>query len=1020
MTPDDLISALAGAGVSVGTVVRFDIVPGPQHVRYVDLMHTSTSSGSLPDAVVESAGQPFAYVVRRDRLGDVRQAAGQLEELLRVLACRSDARYLCVVTPGAMDVYPIAIVRALPAPIVDGNTGRSPSWLDLLSGTIVSSMHEKTGQSRDQWVEYLLFSLLVDAARGIRNAAPALSISQTLALVGRALFFRFLVDRGIVAVRDIDNIRGKVSGHSALEDVFSTSDALVATCVWLDRTFNGDLLSLGVGGAEDVVELCGEGITSVCWHLSNIQRGSLGGQMELDWGGIRFRHVPVDVLSQVYEDFAHQFVPDLAHQTSVHYTPRKIAEVLIDGVFSACESVPIYQAKVLDPTVGGGVFLVLALRRLVAEHWRHFNKRPARAQIRSILKNQLCGMDINRDALNISALSLYLAALELDPKPSPVGDLKFEKLIGTVLIPVDFEALAHSPSASLGSLSLHGAPELQHTYDIVVGNPPWTGWQQDVADALDDCVSELAAFSGDGSADEQPATPEPSPFITEVKQRSKTAKKDVTARYGSPDIAFLLAASKWTKKKGAIGFALHARFLFQTANAPLRQVVFRRLRVTGVMNFSALRQDKRLWPKNDAPFALLVAQNVPPQKGDSLHFISPRYEVKLEAVGQFRVDPSAATPISLDFVARYPYAFKALYKGSALGLDLLQRIFSVANGTVQTLLSSEGLELKSGYQLGKVKNRTQSSMELCGLPEASIDMAFEVLKDASPFELEKVQWPRKRNIYNGPLLLFRESPKLRRELRGALFAEQDTAFSESFIGLSFASKPEQTFVRDLLYVISYSDLLLYYQLLTSAKFGVERDSSLQVEFGAFPLIGIVEALAKEREVQSVAEALRKGEHCWDRVDSLVAELYGLTEADQVLIQDTLEIELPFTGNRQQANAPVSTEDIKQFLDMFNRIVGPFLGDGNCAATMVRNFGQDGWGFLHLGSQVGSVPAKDLLGNADATALASVASSYWASVIRVSQPDGSELHGRLNQRRYWTRTEARQAALLWLRSSSSFH
>jgi hypothetical protein len=1018
VTPDDLMSALVAAGVNAGTVVRFDVTPGPQHVRYVDLMHASDSLACLPDAVVESAGQPFAYVVRRDRLGDVLIGNVQLQDLLRVLACRSDARYLCVVTPGAMDVYPVAIARALPAPILDGSHGQSPNWLDLLSGTAVVSVQQKTRQVRDQWVEHLLFSLLVDAARGIQREAAGLSIAQTLALVGRALFFRFLVDRGIVTLRDVASIGGQKPGLATLEDAFRTPEALVATCGWLDRTFNGDLLSLGPGGAQEIVSLCGDGIVSTCWHLSNIQHRSLGGQMELDWSGIRFRHVPVDVLSQVYEDFAHVFVPDLARQTSVHYTPRKIAEVLIDGVFSACASVPIHQAKVLDPTVGGGVFLVLALRRLVAEHWRHFGKRPARAQIRSILREQLCGWDINRDALNISALSLYLAALELDPKPSPVDDLKFEKLIGTVLIPVDAEALASSPNPSLGSLGLHGVAGLQGAFDIVVGNPPWTGWRKDVALALDECVSELAALS-------VPAAETPREHPVSSKSPSTTVSKGkkstppVGARYGSPDIAFLLAASRWAKKEGAIGFALHARFLFQTASAPLRKIVFGALRVTGVMNFSALRQDKRLWPKNDAPFALLVAQNVRPQKGDRLHFVSPRYEAKLEAAGQFRIDPAAAAPVSLDFVARNPYAFKALYKGSALGLDLLQRIFDACSSTVKELLDSEGLQLKSGFQSGKPESRTLSSTALCGLPEASVDMALQVPGDAPFFALDKLQWPRTRDIYNGPLLLFRESPKFDRELRGALFAEQDTVFSESFIGLSFARKPGLTLLRDLLYVVSYSDLLLYYQLLTSAKFGVERDSSLQAELGAFPLINIEDARTKEKEVQSLALALRQGEHCWGQVDSLVAELYGLSEADQLLIQDTLATELPFTDIRQQAGAPVSPKEVMQFVSMFNQIVEPFVGQGNAASvSMVRDFGKDGWGFLHLGLPAGTVPAEHLLNDAGAAALASVASSYWASVIRVSQPDGSELHGRLNQRRYWTRTEARQAALQWLRSSPS--
>ena len=105
MTPHELIRSLEQSGVNAETIVRFDVKAGPEHVRYIDLMSVNTQSTYLPDAVVESAGQPFAYVVRRDRLDDVQRDNQPLQDLVRILACRSDAKYLCVVTPGAMTSF---------------------------------------------------------------------------------------------------------------------------------------------------------------------------------------------------------------------------------------------------------------------------------------------------------------------------------------------------------------------------------------------------------------------------------------------------------------------------------------------------------------------------------------------------------------------------------------------------------------------------------------------------------------------------------------------------------------------------------------------------------------------------------------------------------------------------------------------------------------------------------------------------------------------------------------------------
>jgi hypothetical protein len=994
MTHFELEGELISSGLSPETVVRLDIPATHKHVRYLDLMSASDNDTIFPDAVVESAGQPFAYVVRKDRLGDIRQDARSLESLIRILACRSDAKYLCVVRPGAMDVYPIALTRELPDAIIDGNTLSSLTWLDLLTGavSVPAVAKKKTSKSDEQWLEGLLFNLLTQAAKGIQKSSPRLSVDQTLALVGRALFFRFLVDRNIIGAKNLGEISASAN---SLAEAFATAESLAATSQWLDKTFNGDLLSMGKHGAHGLVKLCDEGISDVCWHLTNIQHNSVNGQMELDWSGIHFRHVPVDVLSQVYEDFAHEFVPDLAKQTSVHFTPRDLAEILVEGVFSAVESCPPHMAKVLDPAVGGGVFLVLALRRLVAEHWKHHGQRPGRARIRSILNTQLTGLDINHDALNVCALSLYLAALELDPKPSPISDLKFDKLLGSVLVPVDVNDLEKASDADLGSLSKQVRANFKGKFDIVVGNPPWTGWKGKNAQELERCIDELVSAGG----------------------TAEKAKAKVRTRYGSPDVAFLLAARDWAKPKGAIGFALHARLIFQPASMALRRVVFETIRVTGVMNFSALRQDKWLWPTNDAQFILLTGQNHHSEKGQDFYFISPRRERSLEKKRQFRIDPAAAIPASLRAACTIPYAFKALYKGSSLGLELIRRICDSSSMTINQALEEHGLEFASGYQLGKKLQQTRDTHQMVELPEASLEMRFEVPLDAPNFNFSKVQWPRSFDIYRGPLLLFRESPKLDRDTRGAVYAASSTVYKEHYLGISFHKKDDAEYLRDFLYILSYSNLVLYYQLLTSPKFGVERDSALQADFEGFPLIDLELVRGHER-VQAIANAVRRGERPWADLDELVAEMYDLTSADQQLIGDTLATELPFVDIREQAEQAVSAKSVGEFVETFNQIISPFSQSRASPIKPLSLSRTTGWQFFAVADGDDANASLDQLPSFKI--LSDVASNYWVSTIRFKLPDGHQIHGRLNQARYWTRTEARLAAIDWIRHSKETH
>nr|MDP2190011.1 N-6 DNA methylase [Rhodoferax sp.] len=1007
MQPVDLYEELHAAGVLRDSIVRLDEAATPRHIRYLDLLGMSDQYGAvLPDAVIESSGQPYLYVVRRDRLGDPGNNQRPLAELIRILACRSDARFLAVVRPGSIDVYPVGLFEGVPdAMLPSPSDSNSADLRGLLSGAMFGSHTATSGSSKfaKQWLEALLFRLLTDAAKGIRLAAPQLSEQQVIALVGRALFFRFLADRGIVVKADAPTI---ANGANGLEEMFSTPAHLTQVCRWMDCTFNGDLLSIGGKDYETLLVGIGAGLPEVCRHLTNIQYRAVGGQLPLNWGGIEFRHVPVDMLSQVYEDFAHEFVPELAQATSIHFTPRRLAEIVLDGAFSAVQSAPPHAAKVLDPAVGGGVFLVLAFRRLVAERWREDGVRPTRTVIRKILKKQLTGFDINRDALNITALSLYLAALELDPTPSPLTDLKFEKLIGTVLHAVDQQGLGRNDEdALLGSLSSTVLNGYRNRFDIVIGNPPWTGFNGMSKTALNKTLGNLM-------------------MATNIEGDRDHINVTVRARYGSPDIPFLLAATRWAKPKGALGFALHARFIFQPEAFELRKHVFKSMRVTGIMNFSALRQDPQLWPTNDAPFVLLVARNAPAQHDDSFYFISPKYEFQLSKVGQYRIDPNAATPILQTAVQEEAYALRALYKGGALGMELLKRI---QTGHViplgEYLSQGYGMKLFNGYKLGKPEERIHEASHLLGLPIVTTDMSpFGIsISSASPFLHSKAQRPRSAHIFKGPLLLFRASPKQDRQLRGALFFETDVAYTNVFSSLPIAGHEELRPLAHMLHVLSYSDLLLYYQLLTSPKFGVERDSGLQADLEGFPLVTLDSLTpAQKAEVHVISDLLQTGAPCWSRVDKLVSELYGLSSWDRQLIQDTLEFELPFSDNIQRSGIPTTPEDRAAFADTFNNLVEPFAEDDKKPTRIVNvnNAVLDGWRHLHIGrvGETGSDAAN--IPSTDSHQIAALAESYWASRLTLRLPDGNAVVGYLDQRRYWSKTQARLLALEWLQGDNS--
>jgi hypothetical protein len=148
------------------------------------------------------------------------------------------------------------------------------------------------------------------------------------------------------------------------------------------------------------------------------------------------------------------------------------------------------------------------------------------------------------------------------------------------------------------------------------------------------------------------------------RQRWSFACREIRlARRAIPACGNALGKASW---RTGIRFAWP--FLFQREAFELRKLVFKRVRVTGVMNFAALRLDNKLWSTNDAPFVLFVARNEPSAPNDNFYYISPRQEPHL----------AAATGIATQAVLENEFSLKAIFKGGLLGLDLLLRLISTA------------------------------------------------------------------------------------------------------------------------------------------------------------------------------------------------------------------------------------------------------------------------------------------------------------------------------------------------------
>jgi len=958
-----------------------------RRLRYTDLIRNRHTP--LVDFVVEQQSQALLYVVDQTHF---RHDDTPIAALQRILAMRGEPAWLGVLKPGRLDIYATDLRPAadtLPVWFLR-DSHDAPSILPRLA------QGENLAPPATLRLRDVLLDLMSDAGEALRGLG--VSTQEAIALTGRALFLRYLIGRKIVLPGHLASI---APSAASLDACMSTDAALAETNHWLDNTFNGDLLALPatdyIAYFRQLVQQHGQAVTQPLSAILTLDTAIEPGvsQRQLEWGDLDFDHLPIGLLSETYEELIHRFDQSARHATSVYYTPYHIAEYMVEEAF---HELPVgSKARLLDPACGAGVFLVAGLRKLVELRFHETGERPTREQIRDILHQQLVGFDINGHARTLAALALYLTALELDPHPAPVEALRFKKLEGSALIDVaDPGSQVDELVPMAGSLGDHVFDHYLEAFDVVIGNPPWTS-----------LTAQYNAIDG----------------VFTQRCREVAAQRgldEIAASYHNPDrvpdLPFVWGAMAWAKPGGRIALALAGRWLFKQSPKGIaaRNALFEALKVTGILNGAALRQTQ-VWPSVDQPFCLLFADNVLPEPDDQFVFVSPHYEPGLNDKGLLRVDASDASPVAFNLVMSTTAALKTLYRGTVLDVAIVNKIKQRAKSTIGDYWkASSGLNKGRGFQ---VASRAQDDTFLDGKPELQADYdrhPFKVLSQTLdgyiPRGLHRTRAPE---IYKAPLLLVREGSRQDRGRGRALISDSDLAYSESFCGYSGAEHPQGDFLIRYLLVVIHSQLFEYAALMTSGKFGVEREAFQVLDIDRFPFIP-PETLSNEQRqsIEASAQQLIDNAPDWPILDRTVAQLYGLSSADQQVVSDTLVINAPYASARGKGLARITEQQAKAFIvNLEKELADVFEVGGHSVRVQALNNVSEAlpWRFFSISLESATPPLE-----LPAQWVEQAGGLGVSRITLLSADQPSLIVGLLNRYRYWTKSQARLLAseLIW--------
>jgi len=695
-------------------------------------------------------------------------------------------------------------------------------------------------------------------------------------------------------------------GHSDMKGLLTDKNQLYKFFRWLRSMFNGDLFPIDEDEESRVENI----------HLEIIRAffdGAVMESSEIDYDNDKtsfqkrlwpysFNIIPIELISSIYEMFAHSNDPIDARAKSIHYTKLHLVE-LVQSI--AMLDLPD-DARILDPACGSGVFLVDAFRRLVWEKKVSLERELTHDDILDILLNQIYGVDVEPGAVEVTAFSLYLALLELDENFNNPEVIKFPKLIYHPEWKENYyPTLYIQDVCNSEHVFNRNEPFGTTKFDLIVGNLPWTELKENTAPRDPDNPASGRRWILEYCKKE--GIPHWNPDQAIMKRVRDFARKDtIIAFIVSSRIFYQLGKKKLEKKNEKVELWLNS--LLKDNN------IYMVINLTDMANEKILFGGKHTGRRSKPPVmpgSVIFYNPQPPEENSTVRYICPKWFPAINKREAIIIHSPDIQAISISLLRKYPYLWKIAFRGSQRDFELIKRLTKDPFLSLEEVLHAIGINHEKygrGYQKGKRDQKDAKMYKNWPNLEhgENIKYFLNSNKDLPKFQYDTLQWPRKENIFRGPLLIVRRSLK-DGETR-VVFTRTDTIYSVMYVGFSFKGVDERYAHR--LNAIFNSKFALYLAFMLSRELGWFKRIIEDSDWLKMPLPKSIFDLNDNRwdEVIAIENKLCKS---WQSAssseikaleDSLfksVCDLYELNEEERIIVEDMINYTIDHFLNRKK-------------------------------------------------------------------------------------------------------------------------
>lgn len=272
-------------------------------------------------------------------------------------------------------------------------------------------------QSLDTWRTYLATNIAINNKQ-LDEDELNFVVQQT---IDRIIFLRIAEDRG---VEQYGNLQHAIKQGDYYQNIFHQFQLA-------DDRYNSGLFDFKKDKISEHVKVDNKVIKSI---INDLYFPS----------PYAFEVMPVEILGTAYEQFLGKVIritpahhakieekPEVRKAGGVYYTPQYVVEYIVNNTVGKLVDgktpKEVSKLKILDPACGSGSFLIGAYQFLLNWHRNYYTQKPDEAKRakaftdtgalstslkKQILLNNIYGVDIDTNAVEVTKLSLLLKCME--------------------------------------------------------------------------------------------------------------------------------------------------------------------------------------------------------------------------------------------------------------------------------------------------------------------------------------------------------------------------------------------------------------------------------------------------------------------------------------------------------------------------------------------------------------------------------------------------------------------------------